>query len=170
MSKNLDEILCEENLLEELKPYTDDPECRKFARLFACYVFDSNRHLTQEGEKQFKQQIQKTFKGEEKIMWSPLAKRYGAAGIKQGIKQGIEIGRAEGEAKGKTEGEVESIISILDVKFGEISETVRNSLYAVTDVNRLQELVRFAAKCDTFEEFFKKLKQTKSKQTKRLRH
>ncbi|MDR2116302.1 MAG: Rpn family recombination-promoting nuclease/putative transposase [Planctomycetaceae bacterium] len=190
MSKNLDEILCEEELLEELKPYTDNPECRKFARLFASYVFDSNHHLTQKGEQQFKQQLQKTFKGG-KTMWSPLAKRYGAAGlkkgIKKGIKQGIKIGEAKGEARGEArgriegriegrvegkvegraegelEGRIEAIISILDVKFGEISETVRGSLCAITEVNLLQELVRFAAKCDTFEEFSKKLKLAKRK-------
>ncbi|MDR2116614.1 MAG: hypothetical protein LBP87_09580, partial [Planctomycetaceae bacterium] len=136
---------------------------------------------------QFKQQLQTTFK-EEKTMWSPLAKRYGAAGLKKGrkqglklgLKQGIERGRAEGEAKGRVEGRavgkaegevegrIEAIISILDVKFGEVSETIRSSLCVITDVNRLQELVRFAAKCDTFEEFSKKLK-LKSKSAKRQR-
>ncbi|MDR2705048.1 MAG: Rpn family recombination-promoting nuclease/putative transposase, partial [Planctomycetaceae bacterium] len=78
MSKNLDNILSEDDLFEELKPHSNKPECRKFARLFTYYVFDSNRYLTENGEKQFNQQIQKTFKGE--IMLSPLAERYAAIG------------------------------------------------------------------------------------------
>ncbi|MDR2757717.1 MAG: Rpn family recombination-promoting nuclease/putative transposase [Planctomycetaceae bacterium] len=180
MSKNLDEVLCEEELLEELKPYTEDPDCRKFARLLMCYVFDSNRHLTQAGEKQFNQQIQQTFKGV-KIMWSPLAERYIATGVKKGRVEGKVEGRAEGRAEGKVEGRaegkaegkimgeldgrIEAIISILDVKFGEISETIRDSLCAITDINRLQELIRIATKCDTFEEFCKKLKLVKRKRS-----
>jgi hypothetical protein len=72
-----------------------------------------------------------------------------------------------GKAEGEVEGRIEAIISILDVKFGEISETVRNSLCVITDVNRLQELVRFAAKCDTFEEFSKKLKLKSAKRQRR---
>ncbi|MDR3199750.1 MAG: Rpn family recombination-promoting nuclease/putative transposase [Planctomycetaceae bacterium] len=168
LSKNINEILCEENLLEELKPYIEEPECRKFARLLTYYIFDSNRHLTQEGEKQFNQQLQKTFKGV-KIMWSPLAERYMAPGIekgrkegrKEGIvkgrKEGIAKGRKEGKKEGELEGRIEAIVSILDVKFGEISETARGSLCTVKDLNRLQDLVRFAATCDTFEEFYKKL-------------
>ncbi|MDR2439996.1 MAG: Rpn family recombination-promoting nuclease/putative transposase [Planctomycetaceae bacterium] len=170
MSKNIDEVLREEELLEELKPYTDDPDYRKFARLLACYVFDSNYHLTQKGEKQFNQQLQQTFKGV-KIMWSPLAERYIATGVKQGRAEGkaegriegkIE-GRAEGKVLGELEGRIEAIISILDVKFGEIAETARDSLDVITDINRLQELIRIATKCDTFEEFYKKLKLVKRK-------
>ncbi|MDR2755707.1 MAG: Rpn family recombination-promoting nuclease/putative transposase [Planctomycetaceae bacterium] len=180
MNKNLDEILREEYLLEELKPYTDDPECRKFARLLACYIFDSNRHLTQEGGKQFNQQLQKTFKGV-KIMWSPLAERYIATGVEKGIKIGITQGREEGitqgreegitqgREKGKEEGEldgrIEAVISILDVKFGEVSETIRDSLCAITNINCLQELIRFAAKCNTFEEFYKELESVKHKRS-----
>ncbi|MDR2756328.1 MAG: Rpn family recombination-promoting nuclease/putative transposase [Planctomycetaceae bacterium] len=180
MSKNLDGILQEEYLLDELKPYTNDPDYRKFARLLMCYIFDSNRYLTEEGEKQFKQQLKQTFKGVE-IMWSPLAERYIATGEARGIKKGIEQGRTEGRVQGieqgitegrvqgreigitegreigELEGRIEAIISILDVKFGEVSETVRDSLCVITDVNRLQALVRFAAKCDTFEEFYKQL-------------
>ncbi|MDR2169449.1 MAG: hypothetical protein LBP59_04835, partial [Planctomycetaceae bacterium] len=58
---------------------------------------------------------------------------------------------------------VEAIVSILDVKFGEVSESVRDSLYAIMDIDKLQELVRFAAKCDTFKEFDNELKSAKSK-------
>ncbi|MDR1483530.1 MAG: hypothetical protein LBT09_01760 [Planctomycetaceae bacterium] len=78
-------------------------------------------------------------------------------GINIGESRGITIGEARGIAKGKAEG----IISILDVKFGEISETVRDSLYAVTDNDRLKNLLRFAAKCESFEEFDNELKSTK---------
>lgn len=172
MSKNLDNILCEEDLFNELKPYSDQPEYRRFARLFMLYVFDSNRYLTENGKQQFNQQIQKTFKGEKMIL-SPLAERYAAIGREQGMEIGVEKGIAIGKEQGITQGiaigesrssaksKAEDIISILDVKFGEVSETVRESLYAITDNNRLQELVRFAVKCESFEEFYKELKLTK---------
>ncbi|MDR2704802.1 MAG: Rpn family recombination-promoting nuclease/putative transposase [Planctomycetaceae bacterium] len=163
MSKNLDNILCEEDLFNELKPYSDKPEYRRFAHLFTLYVFDSNRYLSENGKQLFNQQIQKTFKGE--IMLSPLAERYAAIGREQGIAIGKSSGRVEGRiegrVEGKAEGRVEDILSILDVKFGEIFETVRESLYAITDNNRLQHLVRFAVKCESFEEFCEELKSAK---------
>jgi hypothetical protein len=106
--------------------------------------------LTDNGKQNLNQQIQNNLKG--KIMISPIGERYAAIGREEGI----TIGESRGIAKGKVEG----IISILDVKFGEISETVRDSLYAVTDNDRLKNLLRFAAKCESFEEFDNELKST----------
>jgi hypothetical protein len=164
MSKNLDHILCEEDLWNELKPHSSKQKYRRFARLFMLYVFDSNRYLTENGEQQFNQQIQKIFKGE-KMMLSPLAERYAAIGVEKGRREGRREGRIEGKREGKREGRIEGkaedIVSILDVKFGKISETLREPLYAVTDNNRLQHLVRFAVKCESFEEFYKELKSIK---------
>jgi hypothetical protein len=102
-------------------------------------------------------------------MLSPLAERYAAIGREQGIAigkssgraEGRVEGRAEGRVEGKVEGKVEAILSILDVKFGEIFETVREPLYAITDNNRLQNLLRFAVKCEKFEEFYAELKSAK---------
>ncbi|MDR2169595.1 MAG: hypothetical protein LBP59_05590 [Planctomycetaceae bacterium] len=112
---------------------------------------------------QIDQQIKKTFKGEN-IMLSPIAQRNleigEAIGIDKGIKIGIEEGINIGIDKGVIIGHVEIIISILDMKFGEVSETVRDLLSEIKDVNSMKELARTAAKCDTFEEFCKKLKST----------
>ncbi|MDR1483461.1 MAG: Rpn family recombination-promoting nuclease/putative transposase [Planctomycetaceae bacterium] len=160
MNKNLDNILSEEDLFNELKPYSDKPEYRRFARLFMLYVLDSNYYLTQNGEQQFNQQIQKTFKGV-KMQLSPLAERYAAIGREEGIAIGVERGIAIGESRNSAKSKAESIISILDVKFGEVFETVREPLYAITDNDRLQYLVRFAVKCESFEEFYKELKSAK---------
>jgi hypothetical protein len=181
-SKDLDKILCEEQFLSELRSSSHDTERVDFARLLACYVFDNGSHLTQKGVEQINQQFQKTFRGE-KIMLSPFAERYAVIGEKRGIeigeaigekkgeKRGIEIGEVIGEKrgivigeiKGRLESRIEDIISILDIKFGEVSETVRDSLYIITDFNRLHELVQTAIKCDTFEEFDNELKSAKSK-------
>jgi hypothetical protein len=155
MSKNLDNILCEEDLFNELKPYSDKPEYRRFARLFMLYVCDSNRYLTENGKQQINQQIQKTFKGE--MMLSPLAERYAAIGVEKGI----AIGESRAELRSIAKTRAEAIISILDVKFGEVSETVCKPLYAITDNDRLQDLLRFAVKCERFEEFYKELKSVK---------
>jgi flagellar biosynthesis/type III secretory pathway protein FliH len=98
-------------------------------------------------------------------MLSPLAKRYAAIGVEKGRREGRIEGKREGKIEGKREGRIEGkaedIVSILDVKFGKISETLREPLYAVTDNNRLQHLVRFAVKCESFEEFYKELKSIK---------
>ncbi|MDR2704939.1 MAG: hypothetical protein LBC02_04090 [Planctomycetaceae bacterium] len=75
------------------------------------YVFDSNRHLTENGEQQFNQQIQKTFKGE--MMLSPLAERYAAVGVEKGI----AIGESRGITKGKVERHSTNIASLQDAIF-----------------------------------------------------
>ncbi|MDR2170898.1 MAG: Rpn family recombination-promoting nuclease/putative transposase [Planctomycetaceae bacterium] len=148
LNNNIEKILQEENLIEVLKPYADDPKYRQFGRLFAYYVFDNSHNLSEECTKQFNNQLQKTFKGGQ-FMLSQFAERYVAIGKKQG--------RAKGIVEGIAEGRIEDIISILDIKFGEVSETVRSSLCAITDIDRLHKLVRVAVKCDTFEEFSKSL-------------
>jgi hypothetical protein len=171
-NENIDSLLQDDDIFSILEPHIQDPEIRNFVRLCAYYVLDSNRKLTETGQEQFKQKILNLLKGDED-MWSPIAKRYMAQGEARGEARGEANGEARGFARGKAEGKaegivegkaeviVDAILSILDIKFGEIFETVQEPLKKIMDINSLDELVRFAQKCDTFDEFYKKLKSIK---------
>ncbi|MDR2346833.1 MAG: hypothetical protein LBE18_12290, partial [Planctomycetaceae bacterium] len=67
----------------------------------------------------------------------------------------------EDNFESKVEVIVYTILYILKFKFGEIFKTVKKPLKKIMDINSLDELVRFAQKCDTFDEFYKKLKSIK---------
>jgi flagellar biosynthesis/type III secretory pathway protein FliH len=98
---------------------------------------------------------------------SPRAKLYISIGEKKGKTEGKIKGFAEGMTKGFAEGMIkgliEAVISILDVKFGGVSETFRKPLNVITDIDYLQELKQVAKKCDTIDEFNKELKSVKQK-------
>ncbi|MDR2169594.1 MAG: hypothetical protein LBP59_05585 [Planctomycetaceae bacterium] len=86
-------------------------------------------------------------------MLSPVAQQ----NFNAGYAKGYEIGYAEGYKIGYAEGQIMIIISILDMKFGEVSEIAHRLLYAVKDVQRMKEIARIAVKSDTFNEFVKRL-------------
>lgn len=57
-------------------------------------------------------------------------------GIEQGIAQGIEQGRTEGKA--------ESIVMILESRFGELPQELRAAIYDISDLERLDSLLKDA--------------------------
>ena len=59
------------------------------------------------------------------------------------------LAMAEGEAKGK----VETILLVLETRFGPISEGLASAIRGITDSDRLAELARLAAVTSSLEEF-----------------
>ncbi|MDR2762887.1 MAG: Rpn family recombination-promoting nuclease/putative transposase [Planctomycetaceae bacterium] len=170
--EEINKMLKNKDFLKKLKSRANDPECREFGRLLGMYIVDKARCLTQESKEQLNQQLQEVY-GEKNMRntLSPIAKRYIAIGkeegkekwIAKGIEEGIEKGIEKGMTKGIAQGMIECIISVLDVKFGEISETFRKPISTIIDIDRIQELIQVAKTCKTIDEFNNKLNSVKQK-------
>jgi hypothetical protein len=78
-------------------------------------------------------------------------------GIEIGEARGIAIGEARGEVRGEVRGElkgkVNSILAILNDKFGRVPKYIVNSLNQRTDPIALKSLVIHAANCSSLDEF-----------------
>jgi hypothetical protein len=61
--------------------------------------------------------------------------------------------RADGKAEGKAEGKRESVLSVLEVRFGDVPEALVHAVNAVTDVELLSGLLREAAAVESLEAF-----------------
>ena len=66
-------------------------------------------------------------------------------------------GRAEGKAEGVAEGMAEAVLSLLDEQ-GTVPEDVRTALLEETDLEKLKEFNRLAARSGSVEEFVRKWK------------
>lgn len=66
-------------------------------------------------------------------------------------------GRAEGKAEGVAEGMAEAVLSLLDEK-GTVPEDVRTALLEETDLEKLKEFNRLAARSGSVEEFVREWK------------
>jgi hypothetical protein len=70
------------------------------------------------------------------------------------IKKGIfQEGKAEGKAEGKLQEKVDNILSVLQVRLGEVPESIVNELHRRTDLIALQSLLMIAAQCNSIAEF-----------------
>ncbi len=69
--------------------------------------------------------------------------------------------RNEGEQKGKTEGmaegQIKSVMTVLEIRFGEIPATLRKVLLDVRDNKRIEATLKLATTCQNLKEFQKAL-------------
>ena len=65
-------------------------------------------------------------------------------GIEQGIERGIEKGRQEGRQEGNRKKAQEAVLDVLETRFGEISDFVREQVQSLTDAIELKRLHRWA--------------------------
>jgi predicted transposase YdaD len=61
--------------------------------------------------------------------------------------------RQEGRQEGLQEGRMESILDLLQIRFGHVPEGLRKAILAVHDESALKELQRSAIQCSSLEEF-----------------
>jgi hypothetical protein len=66
-------------------------------------------------------------------------------------------GRKEGRAQGRREGRAESLIAVLEARFGPVPEALAIALASVDDDRRLHELLQAAALDQTIDEFVRRL-------------
>ncbi len=75
----------------------------------------------------------------------------------EGEQKGRAEGKAEGRTEGKAEGKIESVITFLEIRFGEIPVDLREKLLDVRDAERVETTLKRAATCRSLMEFQKGL-------------
>jgi predicted transposase YdaD len=134
------------DVLEELKPISDDPAMRRLIRATWIYLANNAKYA-----KRNLDNLLGTFQGVvgEKVM-STLVEMWKAEGEARGEARGRAEGRAEGEAKG-------TVLAFLRVKFKKVPPRIENAVRAMVDLTALQSLAIHAENCKSLEEFAKAL-------------
>jgi len=73
--------------------------------------------------------------------------------VKQGIREGFQQGIQEGKIEGVIEGRQESLIKILEIRFGEIEESLKERIKSIREVEKLNSLLASAIKVKDLQEF-----------------
>ncbi len=77
--------------------------------------------------------------------------------LKEGLEKGIQKGLLEGRQEGRQEGLVqnarEAILDVLDTRFGEVPDAVRERVNALCSEPTLKDLLRRAARASSLDEF-----------------
>ena len=74
-------------------------------------------------------------------------------GIQKGLLEGLLEGRQEGLEKGIVQTAREAILDVLDSRFGEVPDSVRERINTLDDDRTLRDLLRRAARVPSLAEF-----------------
>ena len=74
-----------------------------------------------------------------------------------GVAEGMAKGKAEGMTEGLSAGQIKSILTFLEIRFGEVPPALRKKVRHVKDEGHLEALVKSAATCQSLKEFQKAL-------------
>ncbi|MDR0335967.1 MAG: hypothetical protein LBI18_02650, partial [Planctomycetaceae bacterium] len=96
------------------------------------------------------QSITKVFTGTEGLEMETTIKK---GFIQEAMEIGEAKGEARGEAKGKLIGRVNTIIDILNDKFGQVPNDIVDALHRRTDEVALRSLAVHAANCSSLDDF-----------------
>jgi hypothetical protein len=124
-----------QDVLRELKPYSDDPAMRRIIRATWIYLAHNAKHLRRNFDT-FIDTVQEVVG--EKIM--PTM---------------VEIWKAEGKAEGKVEAGRNMILAVLRAKFNTIPKKVEDAVRSMNDPTALESFAVQAASCTSLEEFKK---------------
>lgn len=78
-------------------------------------------------------------------------------GIQRGIQQGIQQGIEQGVERGLAQGVRDSILDLVEVRFGAVPPALATEMAAIDDVERLRGLLRYAATAQSIEVLAKQL-------------
>ena len=73
--------------------------------------------------------------------------------LKEGLEKGLLEGRQEGLEKGILQTGREAILDVLDTRFGEVPDAVREQVNALCSEPTLKDLLRRAARVPSLDEF-----------------
>ncbi len=73
--------------------------------------------------------------------------------LKEGLEKGIQKGRQEGLEKGIVQTGREAILDVLDSRFGEVPDSVRERINVLCSEHTLKDLLRRAARASSLDEF-----------------
>ena len=125
-------------VLEELKPYSDDPAMRRIIRATWVYLMNNAKHLRRSYST-----LQGTF---QKITGEKVMPTM------------VEIWKAEAKAEGKAEGKAETVLKFLRARFKKIPKSVENTICKMKDPIALDSWAEHAAVCQSIDEFAEALK------------
>jgi len=77
--------------------------------------------------------------------------------VKKGIQEGLQQGLQEGIQQGIQRGKQEALIGILEARFGEIGESLKERIKGIEEVKKLEELLISAIRANDLEEFRKEI-------------
>ena len=127
-------------IIEELKPLTDDPVIQDFIRAVWCYLVSSGKHM--EGY----EELQGIIKNVVEVETMPTMLEKWTAERKDGW-------IAEGKAKGKTEGKAEAVLAVLRRNFENVPNHIEQAVLAMSDPIALESVLLHAIDSKTLDEF-----------------
>ncbi len=78
---------------------------------------------------------------------------------RRGIEKGLEKGRQEGQQIGQIRNQQESVLAVLETRFGEVPYPLREAVTAMDDLARLKQWLRLAIQMPSLEEFQARLRE-----------
>ena len=123
-------------ILEELKPITDDPVVKDFVRAVWCYLVCSAKYMERYEE------LQEVISRVMEVESMPTM-----------FEKWTAERRVEWEAKAKAEGKAETVLAVLRTKFAKIPNEVENAISQMTDPIALDSWAVQAAICQSMDEF-----------------
>ena len=72
---------------------------------------------------------------------------------RRGIEKGLEKGRQEGRQEGQVRNQQESVLAVLETRFGEVPYPLREAVTGMDDLARLKQWHRLAIQLPSLEEF-----------------
>ena len=132
-------------LIDWLMPLPDDLKIQFRNQLQQRLTDKTMPHITLFEELALKEGLEK---GIQKGLLEGLEK-----GIQKGIQKGLLEGRQEGLEKGIVQTAREAILDVLDSRFGEVPDSVRERINTLDDDRTLRDLLRRAARVPSLAEF-----------------
>jgi hypothetical protein len=126
------------DVLQELKPHSDDPAMRRIILATWIYLVNNAEHLRRNLAAMlgtFKEII-----GDEEM---PTM---------------VEVWKAEGKAEGKVETARNMVLTVLRARFSEVTEGIEKEINQMTDLIALESWAVQAVTCQSLEEFAEALK------------
>jgi len=109
--------------------------------------------LPEELENKLYQEMIK-MKGEEGMSFMTiLEKKSHEKGLKEGLKKGLRQGLEKGMEKGMIKGRQEAILAILEVKFENLNDELRNLILSIQSIDVLERLLEQAKLSDSLQAF-----------------
>ncbi len=78
-------------------------------------------------------------------------------GMEKGMKMGLEKGLEQGLEQGRLASSRENIIDVLESRFGTVTDSVRDTIQGLSDIDHCKKLLREAVRASSMEDFEAKL-------------
>ena len=130
-------------ILKELRPYSQNSMYYELIRSFWLYTVYNTERLSEADYEEMDEEIQETITGDHHM--PNFVQTLMDRGMEKGMEKGMELGISQGEAK--------AILRTLTRRFHSIPKSLREGIFAITNLKRLEELADFAFDCESLDEF-----------------